>query len=111
MTLCVPIIPTVGFTTDHVTFGTLRGMRPSTSRSNNSTISGRRSFHHTSAVVTFYAARERQDVRQIREWIGFRLVVVGAVGCGLVAARSGTQAFDTQLRHHVLVIAGSRSVG
>src|SRR6516164_10483474 len=39
--------------TRHATFGTFRGTRPSTSRSKSSTISGRRSFHHVSALVTF----------------------------------------------------------
>ena len=38
--------------TSHVTFGTLAGMRPTTSRSKSSAISGRRCFHQLSAVVT-----------------------------------------------------------
>ena len=37
----------------HVTFGVLLGTRPYTSRSKSSTISGRRSFHQSSGVVTF----------------------------------------------------------
>ncbi len=41
-------------TTVHVTFGTFFGTRPKTSRSKSSTISGRRTFHHCSAVVTFW---------------------------------------------------------
>jgi hypothetical protein len=36
----------------HFTAGTLAGTRPITSRSKSSTISGRRCFHHASAVVT-----------------------------------------------------------
>src|SRR3954453_23798424 len=39
--------------TFQLTFGTLAGTRPSTSRSNASTISGLRSFHQASAVATF----------------------------------------------------------
>ncbi len=39
--------------TAQVTLGTLGGMRPTTSRSKSSTISGRRCFHHCSADVTF----------------------------------------------------------
>src|SRR5271168_3875104 len=39
--------------TVHVTFGTLGGTRPSTSRSKSSTISGRLCCHHSVAVVTF----------------------------------------------------------
>src|SRR4249919_3055980 len=39
--------------TRHATVGTVRGTRPSTSRSKSSTISGRRCFHHASALVTF----------------------------------------------------------
>ena len=38
--------------TRQVTFGTVRGTRPNTSRSNSSTISGRRCFHQAAAVVT-----------------------------------------------------------
>ena len=40
-------------TTDHVDRRALAGTRPTTSRSKSSTISGRRSLHHASAVVTF----------------------------------------------------------
>src|SRR5688572_8716112 len=36
----------------HFTAGTFAGTRPNTSRSKSSTISGRRCFHHASAVVT-----------------------------------------------------------
>ena len=36
----------------HFTAGTMRGTRPKTSRSNSSTISGRRCFHHVSALAT-----------------------------------------------------------
>src|SRR5262245_33573947 len=50
----LPISPFVELTTDQATLGTLRGTRPITSRSNASTICGRRSFHHVSAVVTFF---------------------------------------------------------
>jgi hypothetical protein len=38
---------------DHVTLGTLRGIRPMTSRSKSSTISGRRCVFQTRADVTF----------------------------------------------------------
>src|SRR5579883_128851 len=47
--------PTDAFTvlvTSQVTLGAFFGTRPSTSRSKSSTISGRRSRHHISAVVT-----------------------------------------------------------
>ena len=50
----LPTSPPVTFeTTVQVTFGTLAGTQPTTSRSKSSTISGRRRFHHISAVLTF----------------------------------------------------------
>jgi hypothetical protein len=38
--------------TSHLTFGVFFGVRPYTSRSKSSAISGRRCFHHISADVT-----------------------------------------------------------
>ena len=101
--------PTVKFSvrfTTHVTFGTFFGTRPRTSRSKSSTISGRRCFHHAAALVTlrpFFSVRTsgRFGIR-VRE----RLVVVGVIGRGLVAARPGPQGRDAELLLHVLVIGG-----
>ena len=90
--------------TVHVTFGTLRGTRPSTSRSNSSTISGRRCFHHASAVVTLRAVLQGEDFRKIGIGIRRRLVVVRLVGRTRVAARTGPQLADPELRHHVLMV-------
>ena len=52
------------------------------------------------------AVLQRQDFRQVRERIGHRLVVVGVVGRGLVAAGPWPQGRDTELLHHVPVIGG-----
>ena len=55
MTALLPTTRSVAcVTTVHVTFGTFFGTRPKTSRSKSSTISGRRTFHHCAAVVTFW---------------------------------------------------------
>src|SRR5437879_8769493 len=48
-----PAFESVVFFTAQVTLRALGGMRPTTSRSKSSTISGRRRFHHCSADVTF----------------------------------------------------------
>ena len=91
--------------TVHVTFGTFFGTRPSTSRSKSSTISGRRCFHHTSALrdlacrSSSVSTSGRFGIR-----IGQRLVVVGVVGRRLVAARPGPQALDPELLHHLPMI-------
>ena len=53
MTGKTPAFESVLLFTVQVTLGTLDGMRPTTSRSKSSTISGRRSLHHCSADVTF----------------------------------------------------------
>ena len=53
MTGKTPVFESVVVLTVQVTLGTFGGMRPSTSRSKSSTISGRRWFHHCSADVTF----------------------------------------------------------
>ena len=69
--------PSVSFVVDvtsHVTFGTFFGTRPSTSRSKSSTISGRRSFVHIAAVVTF--------------WPLFSVSTSGRSGYGLAVASS-----------------------
>ena len=60
--------------TVQVTFGTFLGTRPRTSRSKSSTISGRRCFHHISAVVTFLPF--------------FRVKTSGRFGKGLARASS-----------------------
>ncbi len=48
-----PSTPSAFSVTVHVTFGTFFGMRPMTSRSKSSAISGRRFSHHCFGVVTF----------------------------------------------------------
>ena len=53
MTACDPSDHSSVAVADHVTFGTLRGIRPTTSRSKSSTISGRRCVFQTRADVTF----------------------------------------------------------
>ena len=56
------------------------------------------------------AVLQRQDFRQVGIRIRQRLVVVGVIRRGLVAARTGTQRLDAELLHHVLVV-GCRGRG
>ncbi|MEI6276845.1 MAG: hypothetical protein WCP08_12685 [Prolixibacteraceae bacterium] len=52
----------------------------------------------------FFAIFQGQDLRQQRTGIGQGFVVIGMVGGGGVATGTGSQLFDSQLLHHILVI-------
>jgi len=62
-----------------VTPGTSGGIRPRTSLSKSSIISGRRRFHHISGDVTFSPFFQRQRFGQIRKRIRKGFVVIGMV--------------------------------
>ena len=89
----------------HVTLGTFFGIRPYTSRSKSSTNSARRRVQ-SAALVTLCPSFSVRTIRKVGEGIGLGLVVVRVIRVLLVAARTGSQCFDPELFHHLLMVLG-----
>src|SRR5665213_4013044 len=51
----------------------------------------------------FFAVPEREDIRQIRIRISQRVIVVGMVRGGFIAAGTGPERLDSELIHHIPV--------
>src|ERR1700686_3528131 len=94
--------------TVHDTFGTFWGTRPYTYFENISSNSGRLSFHHISAVVTFWPLFSTSGSGIVGNGSAFGLIVVCVIRRLLVSAVAWSKSLDPKLVPHVLSILVGR---